>query len=199
MTKKMEDKTPSLTTSKSSNDIADSVSVELKKAREAKGYSFADLHRLTGLSRTTLHQYEAGTRKPGARELVLLCSALETSPNRILFGTDDLKFASSGVLVPLLHLAKIHPNRALDAGVLLLPTIVAILLGMGDNTLRSLATLADEALRTRSPESFSDFSKLVTDLIAASDTASHGSESNSLVRVAYERAGFCFNGSNPDK
>lgn len=188
-----------MTANKSPGEVTDSVSVELKKAREAKGYSFADLHRLTGLSRTTLHQYEAGTRKPGARELVLLCSALEASPNRILFGTDDLEFASSGVLVPLLNLAKIDRDRALNAGVMLLPTIVAVLFGMGDNTLRSLATLADEALRTRSPESFSAFSKLVADLIAASSTTQNGSENNALVRVAYERAGFCFDGLIPKK
>lgn len=70
-------------------DPIDAIATELRKAREATGVSFSDLHRATGLSRTTLHQYEAGTRKPGTREIRLLCDALKTTPNRLIYGTEE--------------------------------------------------------------------------------------------------------------
>lgn len=70
------------------SDTTDIVAAELRKAREAKGVGLSDLHRLTKLSRTTLHQYEAGTRKPGTRELRLLCDALQVTPNRLIYGSE---------------------------------------------------------------------------------------------------------------
>ena len=56
---------------------------------DESGKSFSDLHRDTGLSRTTLHQYESGARKPGAREIRLLCDALLVTPNRLIYGTEQ--------------------------------------------------------------------------------------------------------------
>lgn len=70
-------------------DPEDKIAAELRNAREASGKSFSDLHRLTGLSRTTLHQYESGTRKPGAREIRLLCDALGVTPNRLIYGAEE--------------------------------------------------------------------------------------------------------------
>lgn len=41
-----------------------------------------------GISRTALIGYEAGTSRPGARELRILCQTLAVSANKLLFGTD---------------------------------------------------------------------------------------------------------------
>lgn len=41
-----------------------------------------------GISRTALIGYEAGTSRPGARELRILCQTLVVSPNKLLFGTE---------------------------------------------------------------------------------------------------------------
>jgi transcriptional regulator with XRE-family HTH domain len=41
-----------------------------------------------GISRTALIGYEAGTSRPGTRELRILCTTLAVSPNRLLFGTE---------------------------------------------------------------------------------------------------------------
>lgn len=41
-----------------------------------------------GVSRTALIGYEAGTSRPGTRELRILCTTLAVSPNRLLFGTE---------------------------------------------------------------------------------------------------------------
>ena len=85
--KKAEQKSMAITTQ--SADPTDLVAFELKKAREASGMSFSDLHRITGLSRTTIHQYESELRKPGAREIRLLCDALRVTPNQLLYGTEQ--------------------------------------------------------------------------------------------------------------
>lgn len=69
-------------------DSGDKVDIELRKAREEKGLSLADLHRQTAISRTTLHDYESGRSKPGAREIRLLCDALGVTPNRLIYGTE---------------------------------------------------------------------------------------------------------------
>lgn len=42
-----------------------------------------------GISRTTIRGYELGTYKPGARELRILCSALEVTPTWLLLGADQ--------------------------------------------------------------------------------------------------------------
>lgn len=41
-----------------------------------------------GVSRTALIGYEAGTSRPGTRELRILCETLKVTPNEIVFGTD---------------------------------------------------------------------------------------------------------------
>lgn len=66
----------------------------LREAREARALSQQGVATRTkwvdpegkGVSRTALIGYEAGTSRPGARELRLLCQTLGVSPNELLFG-----------------------------------------------------------------------------------------------------------------
>ena len=67
----------------------------LRAAREARALSqqavatrskWVDLEK-KGVSRTALIGYEAGTSRPGARELRLLCLTLGVTPNELMFGT----------------------------------------------------------------------------------------------------------------
>lgn len=175
----------------SPENAKDGVATELRIAREAKKLSIADLHRLTGLSRTALHQYEAGTRKPGARELVLLCKALEVSPNRVLLGTEEPFAGANGILVPIARLAKTDPKKALAMAALMMPTVAAMLSSIGDNTLIGLATLADEALRTREPEMFDSFSRFVAEWDEASDSLVGKSkeETEQIAKDIFEKSG----------
>jgi transcriptional regulator with XRE-family HTH domain len=142
----------------------DSVAIELKKAREAKGLTFSDLHRLTAISRTTLHDYESGRSMPGAKELVKLCQVLEVTPNRLLLGMDDLSTLSGGVLVALIGLAKAKPTQALALSAFLLPWVSAVLSKIGYESLMALGTLADETLRARDPETYRHLSIFVAEI-----------------------------------
>jgi transcriptional regulator with XRE-family HTH domain len=69
----------------------DSVALELVRARKMLGWSQAELHQRTGISRDTIKQYETGRHLPGARELRLLSAALGVSPNRLLLGSDEFQ------------------------------------------------------------------------------------------------------------
>jgi len=51
----------------------------------------SDLHRATGITRSALTNYEKGRHQPRAAELMKICEALECSPNRLLYGTDETK------------------------------------------------------------------------------------------------------------
>lgn len=187
----MEDQQNNVTSEQ--NDAKDGVATELRIAREAKGYTLADLHRITGLSRTALHQYESGARKPGARELVLLCQALEVSPNRVLLGTEEPFLSAEGVLVPLVKLAKTNPGEALAIGALMIPMVAAILASIGNSTLMGLATLADETLRARDPETFSQLSKLVAEFKNINPEDCKGKSKEELQEIgrkAFINAGF---------
>lgn len=60
--------------------IEDGIGLRIKATREARKLSLTDMHNKTGLSRTVLTNYEAGRHKPGAREIKLICDALQISP-----------------------------------------------------------------------------------------------------------------------
>jgi len=49
----------------------------------------SDLAKATKLSRSVINGYEKGRHLPGARELALMCNALKTSPNELLYGVAD--------------------------------------------------------------------------------------------------------------
>jgi len=167
-------------------DSTDSIPIELRTARTAKGLSFSDLHKLTGLSRTTLHQYESGVRKPGARELIKLCEVLEVSPNRLLLG-NEIPFTGQGegLCLSLARMARSKPGVVLGLSVILVPLVAAAMSKVGGDTLFALATLADESLRARDPETFQTLSKLMVELEKFDFKAlSHMSESEKEQAIA---------------
>lgn len=67
----------------------DIIAIELKASREARGLSVSQLHSITGIARTALHDYESGRYKPGANEIRKLCEALGITPNKLLTGRDN--------------------------------------------------------------------------------------------------------------
>src|SRR3546814_4572571 len=81
---------PNSDTAKLINPLPDDgIGLRIKSAREARKLSQIDMHNRTGLSRTVLINYEAGRHKPSAREIKLICDALEISPNYLIYGTEE--------------------------------------------------------------------------------------------------------------
>ena len=74
----------------------DGIGDRIRSAREARGLSQTALATRTrmadsagkGVARTVLVGYEAGTFRPGAREMRLICQALSVSPNWLLLGDE---------------------------------------------------------------------------------------------------------------
>ncbi|MGQ3054332.1 MAG: helix-turn-helix domain-containing protein [Roseateles sp.] len=68
----------------------------IREAREAKNLTQQQVsvrskwvdHEEKGISRTALIGYEAGTSRPGTRELRIICETLYVSPNHLLFGSE---------------------------------------------------------------------------------------------------------------
>lgn len=73
------------------------VAGELQRARERAGVNLSELHRQTRISRTVLQGYERGRFAPGAWELKRLCEVLGVSPNRVLFGREDVREPRPGL------------------------------------------------------------------------------------------------------
>lgn len=155
-------KTPS-TSAATDVDQTDALPAELKNAREAKGLSFSDVHRVTGISRTTLHDYESGRSKPGAREIVKLCDALEISPNRLLLGSETTYVGTGGVLLSIVGMARKEPGKAAVLSGFLVPLLTAVLSKIGNESLVAIATITDETLRARDPETFKNLATLVAE------------------------------------
>lgn len=69
----------------------------LQQAREEKGLTQGELSARTkvadldgkGLSRAVISLYEAGTNRPGPRELRLLCEVLRITPSFLIYGRED--------------------------------------------------------------------------------------------------------------
>jgi len=74
----------------------DGIGGRIRAAREAKGYSQTHLADYTkevdpvrkGVHRTVLVGYEAGSTRPGAREIRILCEALSVTPNWLIYGSN---------------------------------------------------------------------------------------------------------------
>lgn len=74
----------------------DSIGERLRSARGARGLSQTALAARTkmidstgkGVARTVLVGYEAGTFRPGAREIRLICQALSITPNWLILGAE---------------------------------------------------------------------------------------------------------------
>ncbi len=145
-------------------DGTDSLAVELRQAREHKALTLSDLNRLTGISRTSLHGYESGRSKPGAKELLKLCQVLEVTPNRLLLGTDDLSVKAGGVLVALVRMAREQPTQALAFSAFFLPWVGVILSRLGHEPLIALSTLIDEILKSRDLATYKHLETLISEL-----------------------------------
>ena len=137
-----------------SKSIEDGISIRLKAARELRGLSQSDLHNKTGLSRTVLINYEAGRHKPGARELRLLCDALEVSPNQLIYGTEEPHRRTTGLADALLSMGQ---AAIVPIG------IVAPMLGamLGKDDTRMLLNLIESLLKAKSPEDYAAVMEIV--------------------------------------
>lgn len=134
--------------------IEDGIGIRLKAAREAKGLSQSDLHNKTGLSRTVLINYEAGRHKPGARELRLLCDALEVSPNLLIYGTEEPHIRTIGLADSLLSMGE----AAIVPAAILGPMLGAML---GKDDTRIVLSLIESLLKAKDPVGYAGVMEFV--------------------------------------
>ena len=134
--------------------IEDGIGIRLKAARESKGLSHSDLHRITGVSRMVISKYESGQNKPGAREIRLLCDALEVSPNQLIYGTEEPLRKSVGLAESLLDMGQ---------GAVLPVVLIAPMLGamLGREDTRTLLNLIESLLRAKSPQDYAAIMEIV--------------------------------------
>jgi transcriptional regulator with XRE-family HTH domain len=84
--------------SEKKGSIEDGIGSRIRASREARGYTQTHLAGQTksidplgqGISRTAIVGYEAEHSKPGAREIKLLCNALNITPNWLLYGEESI-------------------------------------------------------------------------------------------------------------
>lgn len=134
--------------------LPDVVAVRIRQARERKGLSFSDLHKVTGISRTALHDYESGRTKPGARELGLLCEAMRVTPNWLLLGTED-PFKERRGLKALLQLRS--GPAMLAVSTLILPIAMGT---FNEDELEALLTLIATILEAQDKDLYRRFSAM---------------------------------------
>lgn len=134
--------------------IEDGIGIRLKAARESKGLTHSELHRVTGLSRMVISKYEAGQNKPGTRELRLLCDALEVSPNQLIYGTEEPHKQAIGLADTLISMGESAAMPAL----IVAPIVVAML---GKDDIRLILNLIETVLKAKSPEDYRMVMELV--------------------------------------
>lgn len=127
----------------------DGIGMRIKSARESKKLSQVDVHKKTGLSRTVLINYEAGRHKPGAKELKLICDALQVSPNFLIYGTEQPYAIDNGLAKSLLTMGP----AALPSLIILIPMISAFL---DHDEKRVILELIDTLIKAKSPEVYAD-------------------------------------------
>lgn len=137
-----------------STSIEDGIGIRLRATREAKGLSQIDLHNKTGLSRTVLINYEAGRHKPGARELRLLCDALEVSPNHLIYGSEEPHARSTGLADIILNMGEAAIVPAIFLGPML-----SVMLGKDDT--RMVLSLIESLLKAKDPAGYAAVMKFV--------------------------------------
>jgi len=139
----------------SMNSIEDGIGIRLKAARESKGLSQTDLHKLTGISRTVLINYEACRHIPGTRELRLLCDALEVSPNQLIYGTEEPHKRTIGLADTIIGM-----GQAAVMPVIMVAPMLGAMLGKDDT--RTLLNLIESLLKAKSPEDYASVMEIVT-------------------------------------
>lgn len=85
------------TTSATLPPLDDGIGARIRQARDRRGWTQVVVSHRTrsidtegkGVARTVIVGYEAGTHKPGAREIKLLCEVLQVTPNWLLFGQEN--------------------------------------------------------------------------------------------------------------
>lgn len=83
----------------------DAIGRRIRNVREERQLNVSQLAELTknvsgdgkGLSRAVIAGYENGDYKPGTRELRILCSALNVSPNWLVFGQEQLSNPATSI------------------------------------------------------------------------------------------------------
>jgi transcriptional regulator with XRE-family HTH domain len=127
----------------------DGISLRIKSAREAKKLSQIDMHKITGLSRTVLINYEAGRHKPGAREIKLICDALQISPNYLIYGTEEPHKIEDGLAGKLLSMGE----EAFMPLIVLVPILAGIL---DHEEKRTLLKLVEALIKAKSQDVYND-------------------------------------------
>lgn len=72
------------------SDLYRQIGIVIRMARKGKNYSQIDLGAMIFLSKTTVSAIELGRRGLDARRIVLICDALDITPN-MLFGYEELE------------------------------------------------------------------------------------------------------------
>lgn len=144
--------------------IEDGIGIRLKAAREGKGISQTDLHRLTGLSRTVLINYEAGRHIPGVRELRLLCDALGVTPNSLIYGTEEPIPKSEGLADSILAM-----GAGGAAAIIMLGPMLPAALGKDDT--RLVLTMIESLLKAKDQEGFALIMDVINSMKSISESA----------------------------
>lgn len=158
-----DDKAPSAGR-ESANDY-DLIAVQLQRARQDAGLSVQEVSRQTGISKTVLHGYERGRTKPGAREIRLLSTALNISPNRLILGSDDFH-SQRPTFTSLYRKVKARPELASLVLVMYLPIVTPL---FDEDELASLLTLLVALVRSRDPKAAEHMQIAAEEVAAAVD------------------------------
>ena len=132
----------------------DGISLRIKSAREAKKLSQIDMHKITGLSRTVLINYEAGRHKPGAREIKLICDAIQISPNYLIYGTEEPHKIEDGLAGKLLSMGE----EAFMPLIVLVPILAGIL---DHEEKRTLLKLVEALIKAKSQDVYNDIMSIL--------------------------------------
>lgn len=126
----------------------DLIAVQLQAARTQANLSVIELSKLTGISKTVLHGYERGRTKPGAREIRLLSSALNISPNRLILGNDSFE-TDSPRFTSIYRKIQARPAIGFVLAMMYMPFVTPLL---DEDELRSILTLIESIIRAKHPE-----------------------------------------------
>lgn len=164
----------------------DSISFQLQRARVDAGLSIVELSKQTGISKTVLHGYERGRTKPGAREIRLLCIALNVSPNRLILGGEVFEGTPS-TFISFYRKVRARPELAGTFYVMCMPLMASLL---DEEEVQSLLFLVASLIKARSPEVSDQLmlaaqeAMIALDRITVADGAVKVSEAELLALIA---------------
>jgi len=121
------------------SDVA--IGRRIREARDAKGLTQQQVSVRSkwsdpeekGVSRTALIGYEAGTSRPGTRELRILCETLHVTPNQLIYGSEN-PFQTSHVAMEGLR----NKRRAVSASL----EVAFVVMALKDHERDALLSLA---------------------------------------------------------